>query len=82
MDLACGTGLSFPYPMDIHENTGTMRFISDVVAWLTRPFYVGDKREGPSHRSYLARQELLSDVEVHTYYFDQIYIASGTKIRG
>ncbi len=65
--------------MDIHENTGAFKFMNDVLAWLTKPFYIGDKKEGPSHKSYLVMKDILSDVEVHTYYFDQIYIASGTK---
>lgn len=67
--------------MDIHENTGTLKFMNDVLARLTRPFYLGDGREGPSHKSYLVMKELLSDVEVQTFYFGQIYIASGTKTR-
>ena len=67
--------------MDIHEVTGAMKFMNGVLARLTRPFYLGDGREGPSHKSYLVMKELLSDVEVRTYYFDQIYVASGTKTR-
>ncbi len=66
--------------MDIHENTGAFKFMNDVLAWLTKPFYIGDKKEGPSHKSYLVMKDILSDVEVRAYYFGQIYIASGTKI--
>ena len=66
--------------MDMHKNIGAFKFMNEVMAWLTRPFYIGDKKEGPSHKSYLVMNEILSDVEVQTYYFDQIYIASGTRI--
>jgi hypothetical protein len=65
--------------MDIHEATGVFKFMNDVLGWLTKSFYIGDKKEGPSHKSYLVMQEILSDVEVNTCYLDQIYIASGTK---
>jgi ubiquinone/menaquinone biosynthesis C-methylase UbiE len=67
--------------MDVGESTGVWKFMNDLLAWLQRPFYIGDKKEGPSHKSYLVMKDLLSDVVVKTYYLGQIYIASGTKTR-
>lgn len=52
--LACRNGASFPYPdkaLYRHGKIVGVNFTNHVVTWLTRDYYIGEKKEKPSHES-------------------------------